>query len=827
MSFISVRGAQEHNLKNIDVDIPKNSLIAFTGVSGSGKSSLVFDTIYAEAFRRFVDSTQAPVYMLGGANWRKSARAKFSSIKGLPPALGLSQRQGVAGKLSTVGTIIGVTDLFRVYFAAFGDVFCHNCDIPLKSISFPELINKIFTDFLNKKIYFIAPICEKRKGSFTKEIENFKDLGYSKLRINGEMYDLQEEQKKFKIDAKKLNTIDVVIDFVNISIEKKLRIERSIYQALEHGKGILKIEYLEEQYKFNTKSSCPQCGESAPKLDPRYFSHSSLGKCKNCEGEGSEKIGLPSDIFPCKVCQGSRLDSNIPIVRICNTTFMELHRKSFPELFLFVSTQLKENAGNDKAKLKVYLEIQRLLKSMHLLTLDHLVLNRSGNSLSPGDLQRLRLASMISNRLKGVLYAIDEPCQGLTAEEVKRLVFVLQELVKDGASIISVEHHPVFLSFCEKIFLMGPGAGVHGGQVVSKATAPEGLADTSLSHNYEKNLSKFLLQEQGTELLLRKSKGRILNQNVDNSSINSSIENSSIHFSEIAVRNLSLNKILIKQGIINIIRGKSGSGKTSFTQLCLIPYLLSLGKINLEGDDFSDIPYKLFCKVKDEGDILVNIVSYVKPGSITRSSKRSVASALDVIKPIRDLFTKIPASQIMGLTESHFSWNSKLGKCEYCEGKGYKELPQRYSEPVRIECENCLGAKLNPRSLLPRFKGLNLADIMNLSLDQALNIFENHKLISSRIFKACQFGLGYVRLGQGMETLSGGEVQRLNLTLHLKRSNLHGAWFILTHPSTGLHAPDIEILGNLMKVMTSKGASFVLIENREEFLPFSQHIVEF
>lgn len=827
VSFISVRGAQEHNLKNIDVDIPKNALIAFTGVSGSGKSSLVFDTIYAEAFRRFVDSTQAPVYMLGGANWKKSVRAKFSSIKGLPPALGLSQRQGVAGKLSTVGTIIGISDLFRVYFAAFGDIFCHNCDIPLKSISFNELINKIFSDFLNQKIYFIAPICEKRKGAFAKEIESFKDLGYSKLRINGDIYDLQDDQKKFKIDPKKLNTIDVIIDYVNVSLEKKSRIERSIYQALEHGKGILKIEYQGQQYKFNTKSSCPQCGESAPKLDPRYFSHSSLGKCKNCDGEGSDKIGLPSDLFSCKVCNGSRLDPTIPIVRVCETTFPQLHMKSFSDLLKFVSTKLKENAVNDKAKLKVYLEIERLLKSMQLLALDHLVLNRSGNSLSPGDLQRLRLASMISNRLKGVLYAIDEPCQGLTADEVKQLVSVLQELVKDGASIISVEHHPVFLSFCEKIFLMGPGAGVHGGQVVSKTTALEGLNDTYLTHNYGKNLSKFQLQEQGTELLLRKSKGRISNNDVDSSSIKSSSEPSSIHFSEIAVRNLRQEKILIKQGVINIIRGKSGKGKTSFVQLCLIPYLLSLGEINLDEDDFPNISSKLFCKVKNEGEIFVNIVSYVKPGSITRSSKRSVASALDVIKPIRDLFAKIPSSQVMGLTESHFSWNSKLGRCEYCEGKGFKELPQRYSEPVRIECENCLGAKLNPRSLLPRFKGLNLADIMNLSLEQALNIFENNKLISSRIYKACQFGLGYVRLGQGMETLSGGEVQRLNLTLHLKRTNLQGAWFILTHPSTGLHAPDIEILGNLMKVMALKGASFILIENREEFLPFSQHIIEF
>lgn len=827
MSFITVRGAQEHNLKNIDVDIPKNSLVAFTGVSGSGKSSLVFDTIYAEAFRRFVDSSQVPVYMLGGSNWKKSARAKFKSINGLPPALGLSQKQGVAGKLSTVGTVIGLTDLFRVYFAAFGDIFCHKCDIPLKSINFNELYRRVLEQFNNKKIMIIAPICEKRKGAFSDEIEKFRELGFSKLRVNGDIFDLQDEQSKIKIDAKKLNTIEVIIDYINISSDKKQRIERAIFQALEYGKGVLKVEYLSNEFKFNTKSNCPQCGESAPKLDPRYFSHSSIGKCKTCEGEGSDKPGFPSDLFHCKSCYGGRLDVSSPIVRISGKSFIDLHKINLNELTNFVSYELKAHTANDKAKIKVYSEIQRLLNSLNLLGLSHLILNRAANTLSPGDLQRLRLGAMISNKLKGVLYIIDEPCQGLTADEVKQLVFVLQGIVKDGASVIAVEHHPVFLSFCEKLFLMGPGAGAHGGQVVAITTALEALDASYSKNNYEKNLTKFAIQEQGMELEAKRSRAKIKKNFENSSSVHTSLADSLLDFSDIQLRNLSRSKVSIKQGVINLLRGKSGMGKTSFIQMCLMPFLYEWGGIDDEKEEHLNIPFKQFCKVKIHGDITVDVIGYVKPGSVTKSSRRSVASALDIIKPIRELFTKLPASQVMGLTESHFSWNSKLGRCEYCDGKGYIELPQKYSEPVHVECENCLGAKLNSRSLIPRFKGYNLADIMNLTLEQALEAFENNKLISSRLYKACQFGLGYVQLGQGMDSLSGGEIQRLNLTIHLKRANLQGAWFILTHPSTGLHGPDIEILGQLMKVMTEKGATFVLIENREEFFQFADQIVEF
>jgi excinuclease ABC subunit A len=794
MSFISIKGAKEHNLKNLDLDIPKNSLVVFTGVSGSGKSSLVFDTIYAEAFRRFVDASQVPIYIMGNSVWSKVTRPHFRSMTGLPPALGLSQKQGVASKISTVGTISGISDLFRVYYAAFGDVYCTHCDIPLKANDFSSLVTRVLTDFEGKKVYFIAILAEKRKGAFAKEIEKFRELGFSKLRVNDKIFDLQEENL-IKIDPKKLNTIEVIVDLVLVSNEKKARVERAILQALEYGKGILKIELQLEQetYKFNTTSSCPQCGESAPKLDPRYFSHSSLGQCLTCSGTGSLNEYLPNDLFPCTDCSGSRLTKKRPIVRLFNKTFEQIHNMSLAELKIYFDNTLAVD-NNSLAKNKILNELNRLLNSIHNLNLSHLNLNRSGSSLSPGDLQRLRLSSMISNNLTGALYVADEPCQGLTKQEVIQISKVFNNLIKNKSSVITVEHHPTFLEHADLIYLMGPKAGLHGGELIS------------ITKN-EKNYTAKVSQERSS---IPKEKG-----------------NAKISFTNISFRNIKINSINLYQGKINILRGPSGTGKSSFIDLNLMPTLYKLGAKNISEDETHNINPETFCKFNVDNQISASIVSYVKPGSMSRASRRNVASALEVIQPIRKLFSQLPLSQVMGLTESHFSWSSKLGRCDNCEGRGYIELPQKYAQPVRVQCEICLGSKLSSRSLAPRFKGYNLADLMNLTLEQVVDILAQHKQIVSKLQRACHFGLGYILLGQGMDSLSGGELQRLNLTLELKRTNLEGAWFVLVHPSTGLHKPDIEILGKLMHEMVSKGATFVAIENREEFLDFAHHIVEF
>ncbi|NBO37189.1 hypothetical protein EBU99_01255 [bacterium] len=819
MQTIQVKGAHEHNLQSVDVEIPKNKLVAFTGVSGSGKSSLVFDTLYVEAFRRFADASHAPVQLMGHSFWSRTSRPKFQAIRGLPPALGLSQRQGVAGKLSTVGTISGVSDLLRVYFAAFGDVHCRNCDIPLRATPFKELITQIEELFAGQKVTVVAPIVEKRKGAFRDEIEKFRQLGFSKIRVNGESYSLQDEDERISIDAKKLNTIEVLIDALQVVPERRARLERAVGQAIEYGQGVVKIEEKSVQQKFNTKSACPQCGESAPRLDPRYFSHSSLAQCTTCAGTGAEDEDKPADLFPCKKCSGSRLTHNRPIVRVQNLRFEQLHQAKLHDLLHHLKTSFVPDAGSQRAKVQVLSEALRLVETMCRLGLEHLNLNREGASLSPGDLQRLRLASMISNQLRGALYIMDEPCQGLTSKEVQKLVGVLRGLVDHGSSVLVVEHHPQFLKHCDEVFLMGPGAGRLGGQIVSCFQGESQIQDMLLKK--EQALFDSASNIDLTQTL-RTANALGLRRRKASSEESEQQKPGALIFEDIRVRTAKKAKLRIPQASLTLIRGEAGRGKGSFIELCVWPALEKY--IESERVSARELP---FCRVSPDGHIEVNSLHDIRPGSLVRTSRRTVAAALDVLVPIREIFAQLPQSQIMGLTPSHFSWNSKQGRCPSCEGRGYIEIPQRFGPPVEVSCEECLGTKLSQRSLVPRFKGLNLAEIMNLTLEEARQFFAHVRSIEARLASALEFGLGYVTMGQGMDSLSGGELQRLTLTLELRRAQLQGAWFLLLHPGTGLHTPDIATLGRLLRMMVSRGASFVVLENREEFLRFADQVVEF
>lgn len=451
---------------------------------------------------------------------------------------------------------------------------------------------------------------------------------------------------------------------------------------------------------------------------------------------------------------------------------------------------------NEKSKWKVFSEIFRLSKTLKHLGLSHITLNRSGASLSPGDLQRLRLSSMLSNQLKNVLYIIDEPCQGLTVHEVFDLVHFLKQITHIGASIVAVEHHPEFLKLSDTLFIMGPGAGTYGGNIVSSSSGTN-VSVTATQHYCP-----------ATQFTSQSSELNIL-------------------FKDIHVRNLQKDFIELKQKSINILRGHSGSGKSSFLELCLLPFLSSISKQKNPLGYPIQIPFHKFCHVKSYDDVKVESVHFVRPGTMGKSYRRNVASALEIIEPLRDIFAALPTSQVLGLTPMHFSWNSKLGQCENCHGRGFIELQQRYSKFIRVECDVCHGTRLKANSLIPRFKNMNLSEVLNLSLEEAVKIFENHSIILNRLKKSCEFGLGYVCLGQTMDSLSGGEIQRMNLTLELKRTTLDGAWFILFHPSTGLHGPDIDILGRLMQTMCERGATFVAIENREEFLSYANNVVNF
>ena len=785
VEYINISGAREHNLKNIDVNIPKNQLVCFTGKSGSGKSSLIFDTLYAESFRRFLDARSTPVYTMGGGSWNSLKRPKVKSIQGLPPALGLSQRQGVAGQLSTVGTLCGVSDLLRVFFAAFGEVWCSTHHIPLVSQTYADIQEDILERYSGQTIILVARIAEKRKGTFAKEIKKLRSEGFSKLRANGVVYSLQEDD--IKLDVKKLNTVDLLVDKIaNLSEKRLRRLERALIDSLKYGEGVVRVETEESEKVYNTKAVCPHCGESAAKLDPRHLSHSSLGQCEDCGGSGVEGEEGFEDLHPCHTCDGSRLNKEAIRVKVLGKSIADYTQLHVEDLLSTLKSQSWVDFANETAaRLKVYREMVRTLVQMNELDLKHLSLNRAGSTLAPGDLQRLRLANMLSNTLQGALYVIDEPCQGLTKPEVDNLVLVLRKLVKAGASVVAVEHHPRFLESCDTVFQMGPEAGVRGGEVVSETSPKKG----------------------------RKASAKALKKGKKSSD--------RVEFSLKNVRGLQFPKsVAIEQGEVNIIRGPSGAGKSTFINMCLMPFLQRelCEETYLETD---------FVTEKKFGDVFVKGLQDVRPGSMKRASRRSVASALDILVPLRELFAKLTQSQVLGLTPSHFSWHSKVGQCPDCSGRGFVEVQQRYGAPVRLTCETCLGYKLASRSLVPRFQGLNFAEVMELTLEDAVNQFQNQPKIYQRLKPAFDFGLGYVRLGQTMESLSGGEMQRLSLTIELRRQTLEGMWFLLVHPSTGLHLPDIQTLSRLMDEMKEKGATFVVVDNREEILGTHTKIVDF
>lgn len=826
MTMISVRGATEHNLKNVDVDIPKNKIVVFSGVSGSGKSSLVFDTIYAESFRRFLDSTQAPVFYLSSADAYQTSRPHFQSLSGLPPAFGVSQQQRVASPLSTVGTITGVSDLFRVYMAAYGEKFCRRCDLPLQTLSVSEILEHIFHQFGEKKITIAAIIAEKRKGTFKKECDQLLDQGFTNILVNGEKYDLDTD--KVKIDGKKLNTIAVIVDQIAAGKHSPKRLQRAIEQGLEIGRGVIKVICEEQETFYNSSSSCPQCGQSAQKIDPRHLSQSSLGKCIHCQGTGSAQAPLPQDLFPCVSCHGSRLSKKIPTVRVGNKTLPEIQNLTMENLRDFINTRLLSDSKKDPGKNKIMSEILKTVQTLCELSLGHMFLNRGGQSLAPGDLQRVRLSSLISNHLRDALYVIDEPCQSLTNEEVQTLILFFQRMKANGATLLCVEHHPYFLANADILFLMGPGAGIYGGKIVSKATDPLGLKALLLSEAQKLNAAteKTAKPLPDPEKVLTKAKSKFQSKQSDSSQDSPP---SFIEFSVPKLRNLNTDSFLLKTRGMNLVRGPSGSGKMSFVDLVCVPYLFSRGGrfTNWDDEDLEglEVLKDNFYKVNETGVLRVDAVNYVRPGSLMRASRRVLATVLEVTVPLRQLFAQLTQSQLLGLTEKHFSWSTRQGACQICKGKGYVEHEQKYMQSLRLQCESCLGARLNAQSLKPRFKKYHFAEIMNLTLDQAVELFEHQPLILGKLERACQFGLGYLQLGQTLNMLSGGELQRLNLTLELKRKNLENCYFILVHPSTGLHTPDILKLKLLITKMISSGATFICVDNREEFLDFADNVI--
>jgi excinuclease ABC subunit A len=812
---IVILGAKENNLQNIDVSIPKNSFVVLTGKSGSGKSSLAFSVIYKESFRRYAEASHFPIMLMGEPYISLMEKPQVQEITGLPFTLAVSQKQMVVGELSTVGTVLGVSDILRVFFATLGVYSCKTCDIPLQRHSASQMADAIFTKFKNKTIELRIPLALKRKGGFEKEMQRCVTAGYALFHING--LPVNAFDKLPILDAKKLNTIEVITDRLTVShdhftdpnetLDSNLS-RNTIVNCIEHmqqwGKDSLIVysqdaqDHMTQKEFFSLNAVCPQCQKSIETYDARYFSHTThVGKCEECGGMGGFHQSI--DMYPCGTCRGSRLTPSLTKVLWQQLSWFDIQTQNLSEIHQLLVA--KKKIYTDPYLQKLLQECIQILAYACQLGLSYLSLNRSNRGLSPGELQRLRIAKVAATTLQGALYIFDEPCQGLTDAEVGQVMQVLRGLVIDyEATVLCVEHHTQCIDTADFVLEMGPGAGKYGGLVTQAKQAP------------------FVFHHGETPVIVKNPVAKTANQITF-----------TIHAPN---RGLHNKQFFLQETGFHIWQGASGTGKKTALLHGVVPWLYSqlpVAEQKKFTEDFGELP-PVLPGFHMEGVTGVKKLFFVTPGAITKNSTRNIAGLLDINTEIRKFYALLPESKVLGLTERNFAHRftrTGLGYCPRCEGKGSLEIVHRYTGSVKRTCPLCNGTKFNSQSLIPKYKGLSIVDALNLEIQEFVPLFENLPRIVKPLELLLQFDLGYLTLNTPLSHLSGGEVQRLLLTQELHTKHLEQSWFVLVHPSTGLHTPDLYNLGSVLQNLQKKGATILIVENRNEFLPYANGVCHF
>lgn len=894
---IEIVGAKEHNLKNISISIPKKSLVVVTGVSGSGKSSLVFDTIFAEGQRRYVESLSAYARQFLG----QMEKPKYETIKGLSPTIAIEQKAASKNPRSTVGTITEVSDYLRVLYARCGIQHCYVCNKVVGQGSSETIIKEILKSFNNKKISLLSPLVDNRKGEHKELIQELKSLGFARVRINGVTSELNEISSLAK---NKKHSIEVVVDRLLLSDDKKSRLTDSVELALKHGNGQLIIidEDLKEK-KFNTDRTC--CGIAYPELEPSLFSFNSpKGMCETCNGIGSsitidpKKVIANEDLsisegaikpwenyfengkskgawwgsskyfqdmikvwglsfktpwknLPLKVrnlvlygsqeskyflqgkayggvsqmilesfkvnqeqnpdgekqgwadkyimyqkcssCNGTRLNKLVSSVKVQHLSLPQLSDMSIKEAFNFVE-QLKFSGNLFQITEELLKEIKSRLGFLVSVGLEYLSLSRAGNTLSGGEAQRIRLASQIGSELTGVLYVLDEPSIGLHQKDNQKLINMLMHLRDIGNSVLVVEHDEDTMVQADHLIDIGPGAGKFGGEVVAQGTPQEVMKNSkSLTGQYLSHKKKIEVPK-----LRRKSLKRIeiIGANSNN------------------LKNLSVK---IPLEVFTCVTGVSGAGKSTLINHILYPALSNeLHNSSLITGEYKEI------KGLNQVDKVINIDQ--KP--IGKTPRSNPATYTKLFDHIRDLFASLPESKAKGYDKGRYSFNVKGGRCEHCQGGGYISVEMHFLPDVLVVCDVCHGKRFNEGTLQVKFKNLSIADVLDLSIDSAIEIFKNQPKVLKILKTLQEVGLGYISLGQSATTLSGGEAQRIKLSRELAKRDTGGTLYILDEPTTGLHFEDINKLLNVLHTLVYKKNSVLVIEHNLDVIKTADHIID-
>ena len=899
---IIIKGAKEHNLKNINLEIPRDKLVVITGLSGSGKSSLAFDTLYAEGQRRYVESLSSYARQFLGL----MEKPDVESIEGLSPAISIDQKTTSKNPRSTVGTVTEIYDYIRLLYARVGTPYCPNCGKKIEKQSIDQIVDNVMKIKEGTRIQILAPVVRGRKGEYTKLFEDLQKDGFARVRVDGEIYDLSDE---IKIDKNKKHEIEVVVDRLVIKEDIVGRLTESIETALKQADNLVLIDIVgEKQVLYSCNYACPDCGFSFPELTPRMFSFNNpYGACPKCSGIGYlmkmdedliipdktktlydgvkafgastmkkgdtmakmyfESVGkhygidiknkkikdLPKDFInkilygtgndeidfeytsslgtrkfkapfegviptlerrhnetksqgmrdfyemymselPCDECNGARLKKEILSIKVCGININEMTDLSVKSLQEF----LRKLELTDSQKMiaeMILKEIDARLQFLIDVGLEYLTLSRSAGTLSGGEAQRIRLATQIGSGLTGVLYILDEPSIGLHQRDNDKLIATLKKLRDLGNSLLVVEHDEDTMYAADQIIDIGPGAGVHGGQVMAQGTAEEiKNIPTSITGAYLSGRKKI-------EVPKKRRPGNKKNIEIVNATENN-LKNISVKF--------PLGKFIC-------ITGVSGSGKSTLINEVLYKNIAQ----QLNGA--TEKPGK--CKTikgLENIDKIINI-DQSPIGRTPRSNPATYTGAFDLI---RDIFASTNEAKMRGYEKGRFSFNVPGGRCESCSGDGVHRIEMHFLPDVFVPCEVCKGKRYNRETLEVKYKGKSIADVLDMTVEESLEYFANIPRIKNKIQTLYDVGLGYIKLGQPSTTLSGGEAQRVKLATELSKKATGKTLYILDEPTTGLHIADVHRLVDILQRLVDTGNTIIVIEHNLDLIKTADYIID-
>ena len=898
---IIIKGAKEHNLKNINLEIPKNKLVVVTGLSGSGKSSLAFDTLYAEGQRRYVESLSSYARQFLGI----MEKPDVESIDGLSPAISIDQKTTSKNPRSTVGTVTEIYDYIRLLYARIGVPYCPNCGIKIEKQTIDQIVDTILNYEEGTKIQVLSPVIRSKKGEYTKLFSDMQKNGFVRAKIDGEVYELSDD---IELDRNKKHSIDIIVDRLVIKKEARNRLAESVEVAMQYAGSLVKIDVVGEGERiFSSNYACTNCGFSFEELSPRMFSFNNpQGACPECTGIGYlmkmdedliipdksktlydgvkafgsstmkkgetmakmyfESIGkhygidikkpikkLPREflekilygtgdeeidfeytssagtrkftspfegVIPtlerryretksagmrdfyemymsesaCPTCNGARLKKEILSVKVGDKNINELTELSIVKIKAFLES-LELNKKDRIIADMIFRELNKRLQFLIDVGLDYLTLSRPAGTLSGGEAQRIRLATQIGSGLSGVMYILDEPSIGLHQRDNEKLIQTMKKMRDLGNTLIVVEHDEDTMYAADEVIDIGPGAGVHGGNVVAQGTAEEiKLVENSITGQYLSGRKKIPVPKKR-----RKSNGK------------------AIEIIGATEHNLKNVNVKIPLGVFNCVTGVSGSGKSTLVNEVLYQYLAK----ELNGSNVK--PGKC---TKIKGIEFIDKIINIDQSPIGRTPRSNPATYTGVFDSIRDIFAGTNEAKMRGYQKGRFSFNVEGGRCEACQGDGVVRIEMNFLPDIYVPCEVCSGKRYNRETLEVKYKGKNIADVLDMTVEEAVDFFSNVPKIKQKIQTLLDVGLGYIKLGQPSTTLSGGEAQRVKLATELSKRATGKTLYILDEPTTGLHIADVHRLIEILQRLVDTGNTILVIEHNLDLIKTADHIID-